>query len=107
VTLQPEPAVNRLTAASDTSFLVSFQNQGASDETEVQVEIRISGAGDPIVVKDTVAQTVAGATAEVEIPLGQSPPIGTPVTIRVNVVPVPGEETTDNNRSDYTALFTR
>lgn len=107
VTLQPEPAVNRLTAASDTSFLVSFQNQGASDETEVQVEIRITGAGDPIVVKDTVAQTVAGATAEVEIPLGQSPPIGTPVTIRVNVVPVPGEETTDNNRSDYTALFTR
>lgn len=107
VTLQPEPAVNRLTAGSDTTFLISFQNQGASDETDVRVQVRISGAGDPIVVNDTVPQTVAGATAEVEVPLGQSPPIGTPVTIRVSVEPVPGEETTDNNRADYTALFTR
>lgn len=107
ITLQPEPAVNRLTAAEDTSFLVSFQNQGAADETDVRVQIRISGAGDPIVVNDTVPQTVAGATAEVEIPLGQSPPIGTPVTIRVTVVPVPGEETTDNNRAEYTAIFSR
>jgi hypothetical protein len=107
VTLQPEPAVNRITAGSDTTFVVSFQNQGASDETEVRVQIRITGAGDPIVVNDTVPQTVAGATAEVEIPLGQAPPIGTPVTIRVTVVPVPGEETTDNNRAEYTAIFSR
>lgn len=107
VTLQPEPAVNRLSAGSDTTFLVSFQNQGAADETDVRVQVRISGAGDPIVVNKTVPQTVAGATAEVEIPLGQSPPIGTPVTIRVAVVGVPGEQTLDNNRAEYTALFTR
>ena len=107
VTLQPDGAVNRLTASSDTSFLVSFQNQGAADETDVEVQIRIAGAGDEIAVDDTVPETVAGATAEVEIPLGQSPPIGTPVEIRVTVVPVPGEQTTDNNRAEYTALFTR
>ncbi|HEU4656756.1 MAG TPA: hypothetical protein VFR97_04500 [Capillimicrobium sp.] len=107
VTLQPEPAVNRLTASADTTFVVSFQNQGAADEQDVRVSVRISGAGAPITVNKTVPQTVAGATAEVEIPLGQSPPIGTPVTIRVVVEPVPGEQTTDNNRSEYTALFTR
>ena len=107
VTLQPQPAVNRIPAGSDTTFLVTFQNQGASDETNVKVTVRISGAGTPIVVNKTVPQTVAGANAEVEIPLGQSPPIGTPVTIKVTVNKVPGEQKTDNNTADYTALFTR
>jgi hypothetical protein len=107
VTLQPQPAVNRIPAGSDTTFVVTFQNQGASDETNVKVTVRISGAGTPIVVNKTVPQTVAGANAEVEIPLGQSPPIGTPVTIKVTVNKVPGEEKTDNNTADYTALFTR
>lgn len=107
VTLQPQPAVNRVAAGSDTTFLVTFQNQGGSDETDVKVTVRIEGAGDPIVVNKTVPQTVAGANAEVEIPLGQSPPIGSPVTIKVTVNKVPGEEKTDNNTAEYTALFTR
>jgi hypothetical protein len=106
-TLQPEPAVNRIPAGADTTFAVTFQNQGASDETDVKVSIRITGAGSPITVNKTVPQTVAGANAEVEIPLGQSPPIGTPVTIRVSVGKVPGEQKTDNNSQSYTALFTR
>lgn len=107
VTLQPQPAVNRIPAGSDTTFLVTFQNQGASDESNVKVTVRIAGAGTPIVVNKTVPQTVAGANAEVEIPLGQSPPIGTPVTITVTVNKVAGEQKTDNNTADYTALFTR
>jgi hypothetical protein len=107
VTLQPQPAVNRIPAGTSTAFRVTFQNQGASDENNVKVSIRISGAGNPITVNKTVPQTKAGATAEVEIPLGQSPPIGTPVTIRVAVGKVPGEQKTDNNTQTYTALFTR
>jgi hypothetical protein len=54
-----------------------------------------------------VPQTKAGATAEVAVPLGQSPPIGTPVTVRVTINKVPGEQKTDNNRGTYTVLFTR
>jgi hypothetical protein len=107
VTLQPAPAVNRVAAGTDTTFTVTFQNQGASDENDVKVSIRISGAGNPITVNKTVPQTKAGATSEVQIPLGQSPPIGTPVTVRVLVGKVPGEQKTDNNRQTYTVLFTR
>ena len=69
--------------------------------------VRISGAGKPITVNKTVPQTKAGAEAEVQIPLGQSPPIGTPVTIKVTVAKVRGEQKTDNNTQSYTALFTR
>lgn len=106
-TLQPQPAVNRITAGASTAFTVSFQNQGASDERNVKVSVRVSGAGTPtITVNKTVPQTKAGATAQVDIPLGQSPPIGTPVTIRVTVGKVPGEQNIDNNTQSYTGLFT-
>jgi hypothetical protein len=107
VALQPEPTVNRIPAGADTSFTVTFQNQGASDEKDVKVSVKITGAGSPITINKTVPQTVAGANAEVQIPLGQQPPIGTPVTIRVTVAKVPGEQKTDNNTQSYTALFTR
>jgi hypothetical protein len=107
VTLQPTPTVNRVPAGTDTTFTVTFQNQGASDENNVKVTIRITGAGNPITVNKTVPQTKAGATSEVQIPLGQAPPIGTPVIVRVVVGKVPGEQKTDNNRGTYTVLFTR
>lgn len=107
-TLQPQPSVNRVAAASDTTFAVTFQNQGASDETNVKVTVRVSGDGvKTISVNKSVPQTKAGATAEVDIPLGASAPIGTPVTVKVTVGKVPGEQKTDNNTQSYTVLFTR
>lgn len=107
-TLSPQPAINRITAAADTAFAVSFQNQGASDETNVKVTVRLTAEGQKaIVVTKSVPQTKAGATAQVDIPLGQSPPIGTPVTVKVTVAKVPGEQKTDNNTQTYTVLFTR
>jgi hypothetical protein len=107
-TLSPQPAVNRIAAAADTTFSVSFQNQGASDETDVKVTVRITAEGQKaIVVTKTVARTKAGATAQADVPLGQSPPIGTPVTVKVTIGKVPGESKTDNNTQSYTALFTR
>ncbi len=108
VTLQPQPAVNRIPAGSDTTFRVTFQNQGGSDESDVKVTVRVGAEGSKaIVVNKTVPQTKQGANAEVDIPLGQSPPIGTPVTIQVTVGKVPGEQKTDNNTQSYTGLFTR
>ena len=42
-----------------------------------------------------------------ELPLDRQPPIGSAVTIRTTVAKVPGEQKTDNNRSEYPALFER
>jgi hypothetical protein len=107
-TLQPSPAVNRVASTADIAFAVTFQNQGASDETNVKVTVRITAEGEKaIVVTKTVPQTKAGATSEVDIPLGQSPTIGAPVTVKVTVGKVPGEQKTDNNTQSYTVLFTR
>jgi len=40
-----------------------------------------------------------------EIPLGQAPPLNTPVTLNVEVQPVPGESNGSNNKASYQVLF--
>jgi hypothetical protein len=107
VTLQPSPAVNRIPAGAGLTFDVKFTNQGENDEIDVRVLIAITGAGKPITLTKTLNQTKAGQPAEAQIPLTQSPPIGTPVTIKVQIVGVPGEKKLDNNKSQYTAIFQR
>jgi len=107
VRLQPGETVNRIPAASNLSFDVTFENQGEHDESEVVVLVTISGSGNPIRVRRTVDQTKAGTEATASIALGQAPPVGDAVTITVQVQRVPGEANVDNNRQQYTALFTR
>ncbi len=106
-TLQPSPGVNRISTAGGVTFTVKFQNQGTNDEVGVGVRIQIRGAGRPTTVTKTVSQTKAGAPAQVSVALGRTPPTGTPVTIGVTVLAVPGEKKTDNNKQTYTAIFTR
>ena len=48
-----------------------------------------------------------GEQKTVTIPLAASPPTGRPVTITVEVKPVPGEKKVDNNTQRFPAIFTR
>ncbi|HEX6388400.1 MAG TPA: hypothetical protein VFZ89_03110, partial [Solirubrobacteraceae bacterium] len=99
---------NRIPAGGNPTFNVEFQNQGENDEEDVTVKVTIKpSSGRSIVIQKKAAETKAGSPAEINIPLGQAPPIGTPVTITVEVARVPGEKLTDNNRSTYTAIFNR
>ncbi|HEV2812758.1 MAG TPA: hypothetical protein VGW10_05835 [Solirubrobacteraceae bacterium] len=107
LTLEPGETANRIPAASDLTFNVTFANQGDNDEVDVNVAVRIEGDGQRMSTRKRVEQTKAGTNAEVALPLKQAPPIGTPVTIEVEVGKVPGEEKTDNNIQSYTAIFTR
>lgn len=108
VTLQPGGTPNRIPGSGNPTFAVTFANQGDNNEQDVRVRVTVKPqTGRSISATKTVDQTTAGAEAEVQVPLGQAPPIGTPATITVEVLKVPGEEKTDNNRQEYTALFTR
>ena len=98
---------NRIPAGSDTTFEVKFANQGENDEADVRVVITISGSGKPIRLQKTVDSVPQGTEATASIALNQAPPIGEPVTIKVDVRPVPGEKKTDNNVSEYPAIFSR
>ena len=57
---EPHPGHGRAT------FIVTFTNQGENDETDVQVVLRIEGAGEPIRVQRTVESVAQGATAEAD-----------------------------------------
>jgi hypothetical protein len=105
--LVPSPAVNRIPAGAGLTFDVKFANQGENDEIDVRVLVAITGGPKPIQVRKTLNQTKAGQPAEAQIPLGTTPPIGTPVTIKVQIVGVPGEKKLDNNTQTYTAIFQR
>jgi hypothetical protein len=104
-TLTPDSA-NRIPAGANLAFQVKFTNGGENDEFDVEVKVTIEGGGKPIRLSKTVNTSPKGQQTTVTIPLGQAPPIGTPVTITVEVVKVPGEEKTDNNKQSYPALFT-
>jgi hypothetical protein len=93
-------------AGANTSFDVQVSDQGNNDESNVTVKVTITGAGKPINVQQRLASISQGQTATVNVPLAQTPPTGKPVKITVQVLPVPGEKKTDNNKSTFPAIFT-
>jgi hypothetical protein len=104
-TLQPD-ASNQLTYSPDSTFSVAFTNGGDNDEFDVRVSVRIQGpSGEPVTLTDTIEQIAPKAAATAEMVFEEPPPLGSAVTIRVRVAPVPGEEKTDNNQSEYQAIF--
>ena len=97
---------NRIPAAADT-LTVRFANQGENDEVDIDVVLRIEGGPEPLRVQKTVASVPAGTAASATLGLNTAPPLDTPVTITVQVKPVPGEEKKDNNTTEYDAAFFR
>jgi hypothetical protein len=89
------------------SFQIKVENQGENDESNIPVKLTITGAGPPINLESTIAQVTGGQTATVTIPLAHKPPTGRAVKINVFVTPVPGEQSADNNKMSYPAIFTR
>ena len=93
-------------ATPNLSFDVQVMNQGENDESDVPVKVSISGAGKPIVVQQRLDSIAAGQSKTVSIPLAATPPTGRPVTIQVEILAVPGEKNTDNNKNSFAAVFT-
>ena len=106
VTLQPDPAANRVPLGDEMAFTVVFANQGENTEFDVNVLVTLQGgSGKDITGSETVDTIAAGEEATVEIPLSSEPTAGEVYTVNVAVEPVPGEKKTDNNESTYNVLF--
>jgi hypothetical protein len=111
VTVQPsgteltETGVNRVPVADRMTFDVSIQNQGESEETDVAVTVAITNGKD-INVEQTIPRIAAGVEETVSIPITEQPDTGGVSNVRIEVAPVPGEGTRDNNRVTYEVAFT-
>lgn len=101
-----EGAPAQIAASEDLAFDVQVQNQGENEERDVTVKVSITGAGPPIEREERLDTIAAGQEEVVTIPLAARPPTGRQVQIRVEIVPVPGERMTDNNRGTFPATFT-
>jgi hypothetical protein len=106
-TLQPGTTVNRLAFKPGTDFVVKFANQGDNDEFQVKVTVRIKAGTQTTTLTTTVPKIAKSATADAHVTLDKTPPLDAAATVTVTIAPVPGEKKTDNNTSDYPALFTR
>ncbi len=106
LTLTPGQA-NSLTASSNVTFNVKVANQGDNPEQDVRVRIRITGAGDPLRAEQVIDQTQSKTETTVAVRLPESPPIGQAITIAAEVLPVPGEKNTENNKLSFPAIFRR
>jgi hypothetical protein len=110
VTAQPagtvlsEQGVNRITLSDQLSFDVEVQNQGESEETDIPVTITITD-GKRIQVDQTIPRIAAGQTETVSIPLTEKPEAGAVAKMTVEIAPVPGEGTKDNNNATYQVAF--
>jgi hypothetical protein len=100
-------AANTIAATSNPTFSVKFANQGENPEADVRVRVTLTGGGKTITKQVTVDQTMAGAETTVAVPLGETPPIGAAVKIKVEVRKVRGEANTANNVAEYPAIFRR
>jgi hypothetical protein len=107
-TLPPGGGPVRIPVTTGFGFSVKFTNGGTVDESNVRVRITVKAPGTKaITVNHTVAQSKAGTSTTLTIPLGTTPPIGTPATVTTTVAPVPGEKNTANNSQSTTVIFTR
>jgi hypothetical protein len=68
--------------------------------------VTVGEGDDASEIEEQIPEIGVGTTQNVTIPLGSEPPVGENVPINVEVVPVDGEEKTDNNAADFTVIFT-
>jgi hypothetical protein len=101
-----EGGVNRIAASNDLTFEVQVQNQGESEETNVDVTVSIKD-GTPINIDQTISRIAAGDTQAVDIPITPTPATGAVSTVTVEVAAVPGEKVKDNNKATYQVVFTK
>ena len=105
VTLQPDPAANKVPLAGDLTFKVTFLNAGENDEVDIEADVTLQGSGKPIKAKKTVDALAHGQSTSVELTLPKKPTAGEVYTVTTEIKPVPGEKKLDNNKSTYNVLF--
>jgi hypothetical protein len=106
VTLVPDDSAS-VPLSGDLTFEVQILNQGENTETDVEVNVTVGSGGDATDLSEVLPEIAAGETATVEVPFDAEPPTGQNVPITVEVAAVPGEEVTDNNAGEFSAIFTR
>jgi len=96
---------NTVEASERLAFEVAVRNSGDSQETQVEVTLTVQGGTQPIKRQQTIEIIDPGKTKSVVFRDLGTLPFGTRTTVRVNVLPVEGEQNTSNNTVEYPVIF--
>ncbi len=107
-TLQPEVTgtVNHLATGPAPTFTVAVEDSGSNSETDVGVEVTVTAGGKQYKHTQTIPRTEPGVTAKANVPV-EGVPLETAASVKVYVLPVPGETNLENNKGSYLAVFTK
>jgi hypothetical protein len=98
-------ADNPVSLGSAPSITVQVQNQGDQAESEVTVSYSLSGGAVPIEGEGAIPKLDASGISELKLPLEETPDVDVPLVLEVEVLPVPGEEVSENNAATYNVTF--
>jgi hypothetical protein len=102
--LEAEPAINHLPGGANPTFTVNVENSGEFPETDVKVEVTVTASGKQYKASKTIEKTEPGKTVSADIPV-EGVPQGVAARISVYILPVPGENDSENNKGSYLAVF--
>jgi hypothetical protein len=94
-----------ITVTQDLAFEVAVKDTGDSEEVQVQVDLTIQRTPTPIKKTETIDLISPGETKTVVFRDLGSPPFDK-TTVKVDVIPVPGEQNTSNNTFEFPVIFT-
>lgn len=110
VTLRPGGEVNQVKASSDLTFVVTATNGGDFQEFDIVVKVTLGEGSSAVTRSATIDQVGPKQKATVSIKGiatdSSNLDFGQDVKLTVLVTPVPGEQTTTNNKAVYTIAFT-
>lgn len=95
-------STNTIPAQPAPIFEFSFINSGQNKETNVGCRATVSGAG--ISGTSSVPETSPGQTYTCKVTLSSSPPPGA-YKVTAEILPVPGEKNTSNNKLTFSVTF--
>lgn len=97
---------NEITASTDLAFQVTVENSGDFQEFNVDVTLTIQKSPKPIVMKKRIPVINAGESKTVTFTnIDLTGLFGLPTTVKVDILPVPGETTTSNNSAEFKVIF--
>jgi hypothetical protein len=105
-TLNVDDDENTVIATSDLAFEVTLENQGDSQEVQVQVVLRVQQNPRPIIRRATIDLINPGERKTVTFrQLGQIVQFVQKTPVRVEIRPVKGEQFLGNNVATYSVIF--
>lgn len=97
-------ADTEIQASDQLEWQVTVENSGESPESNVIVRVTFAADASPKdaqTVEKEIPSIQPGQQQSVTLPGPKSPTFGEASVLKVEVVPVPGEQKTDNNRAEY------